>query len=221
MKDARPELGHPSFDIDVIIFPKLKKTPKNIQTVLNLYNLDETILISSLMMELIYEKMEQNTRSIDLSVLLPRENNPLIHKLSYKTKYGRSYIPLLDLAHGWKTRTIDHTLTLPFFLEHNNEREIIRLNEQKIIVNYSFQTYESLLCEKKFIQTMNSNHADKRTKNKMKAQTNTLKKISLFHPEVNCKKINRTTKKINKKTQTNMLKQASKQKKTSQIILPS
>ena len=36
LKDDMPELEHPSFDIDVIIFPKYRKQPKNIDAVLNL-----------------------------------------------------------------------------------------------------------------------------------------------------------------------------------------
>lgn len=188
LKDVRHELEHASFDIDVIIFPKYKKKPKNIQSVLNLYNLNETVLISSLIMELIHEKFQDNTRSIQLSVLPPRENNPLIHKLSYVSKYGRSFIPLLDLAHGWKTNDVDHSRTIPFFLDHVDETESIQLNNKITKMKYSFQSYESLLCEKRFINTMNTNHADKRTKKKMKHQLDKLQKIKMFHPNVRCNK---------------------------------
>jgi len=212
IKDVRPELHHQSFDIDVIVFPKYKKQPKNIQSVLNLYNLNESVLISSLIMQLIYEKLERNTRSIDLSVLPPRGNNPLIHKLSYISKYGHGFIPLLDLAHGWKANDVDHSKTIPYFLDHVDEKENIQLNNQNIMMKYSFQTYESLFCEKRFIQSMNTNHADKRTKKKIKNQINGLKQITSFYPVVNCRKFNKINKTQKSKIQNNELHQFSRSK---------
>ena len=115
LQESPLDLKHPSFDIDVIIFPKYRKKPKSINSVLNLYNLNETVLISSLIMQFINNKMQQNSRNFSLSVLPPTENNPLIHKLSYVIKYGRSFIPLLDLAHGWKLNEHDHSKTIPIF----------------------------------------------------------------------------------------------------------
>ena len=195
LKDGMPELEHPSFDIDVIIFPKYRKQPKNIEGLLNLYNLNDTFLISSLIMNLIINRFEENARNISLSVLPPTGNNPLIHKLSYITKYVRSYIPLLDLAHGWRSNGVDHSKTIPYFLDHVNETEQIRLNGKLIKMDYSFQTYESLLCEKKFILLLNSTNADERIKTKTRDQITKLNKISLYHPPVSCKKFNKTKKK--------------------------
>ena len=44
-------------------------------------------------------------------------------------------------------------------------------------MDYSFQTYESLLCEKKFILLLNSTNADERIKTKTRDQITKLNKI--------------------------------------------
>ena len=194
LKDDMSELEHSSFDIDVIVFPKYRRQPKNIDALLNLYNLNDTFLISSLIMNLIIKRFEENAMNISLSVLPPTRNNPLIHKLSYVTKYGRSFIPLLDLAHGWRSNGVDHSKTIPYFLDHVNETEQIRLNGKLIKMNYSFQTYESLLCEKKFILSLNSTNADERIKTKTRTQIVKLNKIKPYHEDVKCTKFNKTKK---------------------------
>ena len=196
LKDYIPKLEHQSFDIDVIIFPKYRRQPKNIDAVLNLYKLNDTFLISSLIMNLIINRFEENARNISLSVLPPTGNNPLIHKLSYITKYGGSFIPLLDLAHGWRSNGVDHSKTIPYFLDHVNETEQIRLNGKLIKMDYSFQTYESLLCEKKFIFSLNSTNADERIKTKTRDQIVKLNKIKPYRPPIQCNKFNKTKKKI-------------------------
>ena len=195
LQESPLDLEHQSFDIDVIIFPKYRKQPKNIDAVLNLYKLNDTFLISSLIMNQIINRFEENARNISLSVLPPTGNNPLIHKLSYITKYGRSFIPLLDLAHGWRSNGVDHSKTIPYFLDHVNETEQIRLNGKLIKMDYSFQTY-NLYYVKKFIFSLNSTNADERIKTKTRDQIVKLNKIKPYRPPIQCNKFNKTKKNI-------------------------
>ena len=60
-------------------------------------------------------------------------------------------------------------------------------------MKYSFQTYESLICEKRFILALSAENADKRTKDKIKLQLRELGKIRFSHKEITCKSFIKNT----------------------------
>ena len=111
----------------------------------------------------------------------PTGNNPLIHKLSYITKYGGSFIPLLDLAHGWRSNGVDHSKTIPYFLDHVNENRTNTF-KWKINKNGLFISNLRIFIMKKFIFSLNSTNADERIKTKTRDQIVKLNKIKPYRP---------------------------------------